>query len=301
MASTLPSPLIVDLRPIAPPRTRWQMRRSVILAFVGALTIAWAGYRRVPCGAETGTAFYGESTPDAAVEKKCIRVGSFNIHGGEGRDGRLDLQRTAACLQGLDLVALNEVYGRFYWESAGQAELLARKLSMPWLFVPAEYRWGHNHFGNGMLCSLPIRSWERIPLPRRYGHSCRNLLLLAAAYRGKTLHVVATHLDRSDDRERSNQFHTVADLFLALAEPAILLGDLNTAGDDALLSELLSQPGVRDPVAEILGDKAPRRIDWLLTRGLDTVDAGLLDNDASDHPCVWAELKLAGDSAGPVR
>lgn len=296
MATTIPSPLIVDLRPLAPPRPRWRARRSVVLATVAALVIVWAGYRRVPCGAETGTAFYGSSAPDSAAEKASIRVASFNIHGGRGRDGRVDLERTAGCLQGVELAALNEVYGRLYWETADQAESLARILNMPWLFVPAEHRWGHNHFGNAVLCSLPVRSWERIPLPRRYGHSCRNMLLLAAAFRSHTLHVVVTHLDRSDDRERRNQFQAAADLFLALAEPAILLGDLNTTGDDVLLSNLLQSPGVRDPLAEVLGDRTPPRIDWLLTRGLETVDAGFIDSDASDHPCVWAELSLAGDA-----
>jgi endonuclease/exonuclease/phosphatase family metal-dependent hydrolase len=172
---------------------------------------------------------------------------------------------------------------------------------MPWLFAPAEHRWGHDHFGNAVLCSLPVQAWERIPLPRHYGHSCRNVVLLSAAYRGRTLRLVVTHLDRGDDRDRDRQLQTVAALFLGQQEPAILLGDLNTTGDEPLLAQLLSTPGVHDPVAEILGPKTPRRIDWMLTRGLETVDAGVIENDASDHPCVWAELKLPGDAGGPNR
>ncbi len=296
MASMVPSPSIADLSS-TPPRPRRHFRRNAALAVIVLLALIWAGYRRLPSSAETGTVFHGATAATSiAAEKPSFRVGTFNIHGGEGRDGRLDLDRTAACLQKLDFVALNEVYGRLHWESAGQAESLGQALQMPWLFAPSEYRWGHDHFGNAVLCSLPVRSWERIPLPRQYGHSCRNFLLAAAEYRGQTLHVVVTHLDRSDDRERHRQFQVVADRFLALAEPAILMGDMNTTADEPVMTQLLATPGVRDPLAEILGDKTPRRIDWLLTRGLDTVDAGLIDNGASDHPCVWAELRLPGDA-----
>lgn len=271
------------------------------MAIVAVLALIWAGYRRLPAGPATGMAFHGAAAEPAAAERSSFRVGSFNIHGGEGRNGRLELGRTAECLKDLDIVGLNEVYGRLFWEPAGQAEALGQSLQMPWLFAPAEHRWGHGHFGNAALCRLPVRAWEIIPLPQRYGHSCRNALLLSTTCRGRTLRLVITHLDRSDDRERNRQFQAVSALFLQLDEPAILLGDLNTTGDEPLLAELLSTAGVRDPLAEVLGDKTPRRIDWLLTRGLETVDAGLIDNGASDHPCVWAELKLTGDAERPAR
>ncbi|HVX62689.1 MAG TPA: endonuclease/exonuclease/phosphatase family protein [Pirellulales bacterium] len=299
MATPASSPSIVTgSTPSAPRRSG---RRAIVAAIVAVLALIWAGYRRLPAGPATGTDFCGPAAVLAATERSSFRVGSFNIHGGEGRDERLDLARTAECLKTLDVVGLNEVYGRMFWESSGQAEALGESLQMPWLFAPAEHRWGHGHFGNAALCRLPVSVWERIPLPQRYGHSCRNALLLSTHFRGRTLRLVITHLDRSDDRERNRQFQAVSALFLEQQEPAILLGDLNTTGDESLLAELLSTAGVHDPLSEILGDKTPRRIDWLLTRGLETVDAGLIDNGASDHPCVWAELKLTRDAERPAR
>jgi endonuclease/exonuclease/phosphatase family metal-dependent hydrolase len=291
MATSLASPANVERQPTAPPRH--SAGRVATLALAAAVALLWAGYRRTPCGSESGTAFQGAPPPETrSVEKPTLRVATFNIHGGEGPDGRLDLQRTADCVAGADLVALNEVYESYFWEGPGQAEILGRRTKSAWLFVPAEHRWGHDHFGNAALSSLPVRSWQRIPLPRQYGHSCRNLLLISLDYRGRTVRAVITHLDRSDDRDRDRQLQLAAELFLSLSEPAMLLGDMNTTADEPPLKRLLSAPGVGDPVAEVLGEKTPRRIDWILTRGLETVDAGLIDAGASDHPCVWAEMRL---------
>jgi endonuclease/exonuclease/phosphatase family metal-dependent hydrolase len=293
MVSSLASPAEVERpRGTAPRRST---KRFGLLALATAIALVWAGYRRTPCGSEAGTAFQYVPSPETlAAEKPTFRVGTFNIHGGQGRDGRLDLERTAGCLAGLDFAGLNEVYEGHFWEEAGQAEILGRRSQSAWLFAPAEHRWGHDHFGNAALTSLAVRSWQRIPLPRRYGPSCRNLLLVSLDYRGRTIRAIVTHLDRSDDRDRSRQLQLAAELFLSLAEPAMLLGDMNTTADEPPLKRLLASPGVGDPVAEILGEKTPRRIDWILTRGLETVDAGLIDAGASDHPCVWAELRLPG-------
>jgi endonuclease/exonuclease/phosphatase (EEP) superfamily protein YafD len=68
---------------------------------------------------------------------------------------------------------------------------------------------------------------------------------------------------------------------------------MNSPAADPHIQHLLNTTGVRDPVADALGDDAPPRIDWIFSRGLRTIDAGLIDTGASDHPCVWAELVLA--------
>ena len=57
------------------------------------------------------------------------------------------------------------------------------------------------------------------------------------------------------------------------------------------MRELLARTDVLDPIGRTLGSQAPPRIDWILARGLRTVDAGMRDQGASDHPLVWAELE----------
>lgn len=270
------------------------LRRSLITA-AAAAAIVYSGYQRRPCGADSGTSFAG-NMPEVVTKGETFRVGTFNIHGGVGKERVRDLARTAATLTRLDLVGLNEVHGAAFLESEGQAEGLARRLKLRWLFAPSEERWWHSRFGNAVLSSLPVTSWQIIPLRQRHSHSCRNAVLVTARHGPRELHVLITHLDRADG-ERTHQLRAVADLFLALAEPAVLLGDLNCTQDDPEIRRLLSRPSVGDPLGHIMGEQTPPHIDWILTRGLTTIDAGILDEGASDHPLVWAELGYR-DAAG---
>jgi endonuclease/exonuclease/phosphatase family metal-dependent hydrolase len=253
--------------------------------------VIWSGTERVPEGPAAGTTFQGESFPSPEATNR-IRLATFNIHGGKGLDGVRDLDRIAVELHGMDLVGLNEVHGGEFGEPIDQAEQLGRQLGVSWLFAPTEHRWWRNQFGNGVLTSLKIASWQRVPLPRQYGKSFRNLVLLRLDHATGPINVVVTHLDRSDDRDRTAQLNAAASLFLSLAEPAVLMGDMNTTADDPHLARILKTPGVHDPLAEIMGSSAEKRIDWILVRGCRSIDAGLVNSGASDHPMVWAELEI---------
>ncbi len=226
------------------------------------------------------------STPDRAT----IRVATFNIHSGVGNDHRLNLARTAETLQGFDLILLNEVHGPYFWQAAGQAEQLAELTGKRWLFAPTEERWWHHRFGNAVLASASVARWQTVLLPS-HGRTPRNMVLVTIPHGERVIHVVGTHLDRNDPRDRAEQLQAAIGLFLSLAEPAVLMGDLNTTADEACLKDLLQRSDVHDPLGESLSGGAPPRIDWLLTRGLKTVNAGIVDNGASDHPLIWAELK----------
>jgi endonuclease/exonuclease/phosphatase family metal-dependent hydrolase len=267
---------------------RWTRAASTAVV---ALLVVWKASLRVDCGPETGTTLSGTAvaTPSA---KSTFRIATFNIHGGEGPDGRFELRRTADVLRNFDLVGLNEVHGRYAWETVDQSEWLGRELGTAWLFAPTEERWWHYRFGNALLCKMPVAGWQRLPLPSQYGRSYRNLVLAEVPFQGRTVRVVVTHLERSEPRDRRAQWQFVSSLFLSLAEPAVLLGDMNSDETEPALAALLATPGVHDPLRETLGGQTPRRIDWILARGLKTTDAGVRDDGASDHPCVWAELAL---------
>jgi endonuclease/exonuclease/phosphatase family metal-dependent hydrolase len=226
-----------------------------------------------------------------------IRVGTFNIHGGTGTDGRRDLDRVAECLRDIDFAALNEVHGWSALSGSDQAELLGRRLGMQWLFASANQQWYYREFGNGFVTRLPVSYWERIPLPRQFDRSYRNMILVALECRpaGRApipIRLLITHINRRYDAERQVQLRAVIAQYLALPQPALLLGDLNSDAHDPQMQRLLGTPGVCDAVDEKLGTKTAAQIDWIIARGLRPVDAGIRDNGASDHPLVWAELEL---------
>ena len=272
---------------------KWLTTVVAVLLVGGAI---YHASRHAPTGPAEGVAIEGKVSATPA-DRRTIRIGTFNIHAGKGRDGRRDLRRTADCLGGLDFVALHEVRGPPLWKKQDQAERLGRRLRTGWLFAPAVRTWYHLEAGNGLLSTMPVTFWQRIPLSRKYDRSHRNAVLVGLKFQGRTVQVLLSHINRGHDLERQAQLRAVIALYLALDEPSILLGDMNSKADDPQIRRLLETPGVHDPVGELPGPeivekKAPGRIDWIFTRGFRTIDAGIVDKGASDHPLVWAELEL---------
>ena len=193
---------------------------------------------------------------------------------------------------------MQEVRGGVWFAQTDQTSQIAECLGAQGLFAPAESRWyGAFASGNALISHLPIKWWYRTPLPRTYDRSHRNLVLASVEHRGQAFRVLLTHIVRRDERERVAQLAAVIPLFLSLQPPALLLGDLNTTADDPHIQRLLATPGVEDPLAHRVQLRTAERVDWILARGFRTVDAGLIDRGASDHPLVWAELEIVSGPA----
>ncbi len=257
----------------------------VLLAFFALLF--FIGNYAVSTGPAEGSTLFG--IPAAQHPGRYLRIGTFNIDGGLGIDGKVDLARTASCLQRLDFIGMNEVHGFIFEQPENQAEALSPLLHLPGLFVPAEKQWGHDTFGNAIFSDLPVTRWQRVVLPSQPFHAKRNYLLTEAQWHDQTIHILTTHTDWKSGGVA--QFQIVRDLFLKLPTPAILMGDLNTPRSDPLIKNLEATPGVEEAVGKIL-DPIPGRVDWIFLRGLSTVDAGQVDLKASDHPAYWASVTV---------
>jgi endonuclease/exonuclease/phosphatase family metal-dependent hydrolase len=280
-----------DQPPAISPRSR-RWRRFAIAALVITVVVVDGAYRH-PTGDASGTALSGPPATQTAGE--ILHVATFNIAGGVSPiDNRLDLDRTASFLHGLDLVALEEVHENFPGEP-DQAQTLGKDLGLPWLFAPVERRWWHDSFGNGMLTDLPVKDWQRIQTSSKNSSTNRNLIRATVVYDGRPLTVVLSHLDRHADHDA--ELKQVIAAFYAAPLPAILLGDLNTTADQPQLRALNADPTVLNALT--LRSKSPIpdiNIDWIFTRGLRCLAAGLTDNTASDHRLAWADLESASDA-----
>lgn len=282
-------------------------KRHWLAILLAAALLGGGGYWAslpAPTGPAAGAELQGVIN-SSHTARATLRIGTLNIHGGKGRDGRRDLGRIADCLADLDFVALEEVRGGGFCCGDDQAARLGEQLDAGWLFAPTQREWFVAETGNGLLTRLPVRSWQRIPLVRQYDRGYRNAVLVALPFRGRTIHVLMTHITRRSDAERQEQLRAVIAMYLALAEPAILLGDLNTTADDPQLRELLAMPGVEDAIAKSPAEATARqdvegRIDWIITRGLRCIAAGVREQGVSDHPLVWAELDLGPYGDEPV-
>lgn len=247
-------------------------------------------------GPDSGTYF---DTTSAQTEQllpgESFSVATFNIHRGKGMDGKRDINRTAEVLDDLDFVGLNEVGGVTLTRQYNQAKILGDKLEMPWLFAPTERLWGHDDFGNAVLSKLPVVSWQRIPIKSKSGLAKRNVVLVKVAHPNGTINFLVTHVaNKTDDPE---QLRVIAELFMSLDEPAILMGDFNHTFNTPAMQELTSRPGVKSAAAvDYKNDKGQILIDWMLYRGLDCIETEVIDRFVSDHPTIRAEFIWPGDS-----
>lgn len=152
-------------------------------------------------------------------------VATFNIRHGRGRDGRVNLVRTAASIRATraDLIALQEV-DRFSPRSDGadQPEELERLTGLRFTFLPTVIR-GDSEYGIALGYHGSLESVEGMDLPRVAGEEPRRML----AARWKGLPVFATHLAVERDANLVQQ-GAVAEAIGGLGPGTILLGDLNS-------------------------------------------------------------------------
>ena len=264
------------------PLKRW----LIFLALIGI--IFWSGARKRPTAAAEGVTLNGVVKISTRLTDKPLRIGIFNIAGGVGRDGKRDLDRTAATLKSCDIIGLNEVHAAMPWRNGNQADMLGLKLRMASLYAPTETRWWQDDFGNGLLSTLPCVHWQRFPLSTAVARSHRNVLLARLAYQGRIINILITHLDRHEDH--AIELREVSELFLSLAEPAILMGDLNASANETEIARLQHAPGVTDVTGTAPVEH--RDSDWIFSRGFRNVHGGLKEEGASDHPFYWADMEL---------
>ena len=272
-------------------KTKSQSRRWRVVSFLLAISFAgiviWDGADRRAAD-PTKPLLQGGASRDVVAAPTTLKLGSFNIHSGKGTDGIRDLSRTAGLLKELDFVGVYEVRCT---RDGNQAADLANRQSNCWLFAPTEQQWWTDHFGNGLLYKIPVHSAVRIPLENTRGKAYRNAILSTVELQRASVRVLSVHIDRENDRQQ--QLQSVIDLFLGLQSPCVLMGDLNSTASDPLLKELRSRPDVHSPLHESLGESAPNpSIDWIFTRGLKTISAELVENSASDHALLKAELAV---------
>ena len=264
------------------------MRRRGFIRFFWVIPLAvvlvmW-GIDRWPTGPAEGGPIHPPQA--SATPPTRLRLATFNIRSGVGLDDKLDLTRTAALLKPFDLIALQEVGGDFPWKT-NQAVTLGKLLGLTDLFSPTERHLGFPVFGNAVLTRVKVDHWARTPLPNGYHMAHRQMLQLAVPFGNATLNVLVIHMGKKSDRQR--QFAIATAAFKAMPEPAVMMGDMNTRPYDRMMVALLEPGEIHDVVGERI---APvDRVDFILTRGVRCTDAGLTQNDASDHPMAWADLE----------
>jgi endonuclease/exonuclease/phosphatase family metal-dependent hydrolase len=155
-----------------------------------------------------------------------MRVASYNIHRGFGRDGRYDPNRILRVLQEMDadIVALQEV--EFPGPDPDQIlTWLAVRLGM--IAVGGPVRTSEaGTYGNALLTRYPVRNVRRWDLSVGT-HEPRGALAADMLCQGAIIHVVTTHLGLWPKERPLQATRLLEFLQVPEEELTILMGDLN--------------------------------------------------------------------------
>ncbi|MFO1042763.1 MAG: endonuclease/exonuclease/phosphatase family protein [Planctomycetaceae bacterium] len=245
----------------------------------------------------------------ASDPKWRLRLLTYNIHHGEGVDGKLDLERIASVIRSVepDVVALQEVDRKVKrTKFVDQPEELSRPTKMHVVFgdnIPLQ----GGHYGNAVLSRFPIRVSRNHRLPRLDEGEQRGVLEVeldwpASSPDRSNVRVLATHLDhRPDERERVASVRVMNELIQANPlQPALLMGDLNAVPDSTPLKELQSHwtRANDQPVPTIPVEKPKHQIDYILLRPTSrwkVLETRALDEAvASDHRAFLTVVEFVG-------
>jgi endonuclease/exonuclease/phosphatase family metal-dependent hydrolase len=154
-----------------------------------------------------------------------IRIASYNVHGGIGRDRRCSPERIRDVIREIDpeVIALQEVESSA--NGVDMFEWLAAETGLTAIAGKTLLR-GDGHYGNLMLARCPVSSFELLDLTwsRR---EPRGAIAADVDCGGHRVHVVATHLGLRP-AERRFQVERLLKLFTTTKKDReVLLGDLN--------------------------------------------------------------------------
>jgi endonuclease/exonuclease/phosphatase family metal-dependent hydrolase len=241
-----------------------------------------------------------------------VRVLCYNIHYGQGTDGRYDIARLAEVIRSTkpDLVALQEVdVGVRRSGQVHQAQRLADLTGMAVRFGPTQHYEG-GLFGNAVLSRLPILDVSIHPLPYTESTAARTTYprgAVAVTVEGphrQPLRFVSTHFQHNVPEDRLAEARAINQLFATDENviPTILAGDMNAEPNSEPIAELLTRwHGTSDdPATPTAPSTQPRsRIDYVFYRPaahFELIESQVIPEAvASDHRPVFAILELKSE------
>jgi endonuclease/exonuclease/phosphatase family metal-dependent hydrolase len=235
-----------------------------------------------------------------------LRVLCYNIHYGQGTDGKYDIPRIANVIKAArpDIVALQEV--DVHVQRSGQiheARQLAELTGMQVRFGPTQHYEG-GLFGNAVLSHLPFQDVHIQPLP--YTESTPDLVtypraaILATLDHPKLgpLQFISTHFQHNVQADRVAEANAVNQHFGTVTLPTILAGDMNAVpgSEPITILETRWQHAIDDPPAPSAPSTNPRsRIDYVFWQGqqLSLKSCEVIDEPlASDHCPVLVVFQI---------
>ena len=245
----------------------------------------------------------------SAAEPQTLRVLCYNIHYGQGTDGKYDVDRLAQVILKAkpDLVALQEVdvgvkrSGRVH-----EARKLAELTGMAVRFGPTQHYQG-GLFGNAVLTKLPILDVYIQPLPyteatpEKTTYPRGAIAVTLKDLGGKQFRFISTHFQHNVAEDRLAEAKAINRHFAEKnSMPTILAGDMNATPESEPIRTLLTRwkNATDKPASPTAPSRNPRsRIDYIFYRAaphLKLTHAEVIAEEvASDHRPVLAVFEVS--------
>lgn len=240
----------------------------------------------------------------ASTGPKTLRVLTYNIHHGEGLDGKVDLIRISELITNLqaDIVCLNEVdKGVTRTKGRDLTSELAALTRMTGIFSN-NYHYQGGEYGNAILSRYPVIGATNTHFKMLRPGEQRGILQARIDFGGREVVFMATHIDyRPDNTERLMNVDEIFGLLPRYAgKTVIVAGDFNDTPGKAVHMKMKER--FRDAWEEAgKGDgftipvkKANKRIDyiWLEKSAALTVkEITVPYTEASDHLPLFSVLE----------
>lgn len=225
-----------------------------------------------------------------------FRVMTYNIHHGEGLDGKVDLDRIAALIrrERADIVALQEVdKGVRRTDGRDLSAELAALTGLTCVFSN-NFHFQGGEYGNAVLTRFPVVAATNTLYQMLRTNEQRGLLQVTLATPERNLIFMATHLDyHGDDAERLLNVSEIRALAgLHVGTPVIVCGDFNTTPESRVHQRMTEtfidtweQVGSGDGWT-YSASRPQKRIDYIWatkTGHITPLHAHVPTSDASDH------------------
>jgi endonuclease/exonuclease/phosphatase family metal-dependent hydrolase len=239
-----------------------------------------------------------------------VRVLTYNIHHGEGRDGEFDLSRLSRVITSAqpDLVALQEV--DIGTERSGEVNQLAELARLTGLH--AQFGKAMNYMGGAygvaVLSRWSFLTTENQPLPGSPDREPRTELTVRvrAGERGPLLEFSSTHFDQARPEDRLAQAAYLNELLIRDDVPGVLAGDMNARLNTEVMKIFepwWAEVAPVDPTPNTTPPRPTLRGDHILFRPAQDwrpIESRIIDETvASDHRPVLVVLEWIGKDELP--
>jgi endonuclease/exonuclease/phosphatase family metal-dependent hydrolase len=239
-----------------------------------------------------------------------LRVMTYNIHHGEGVDGKIDLPRLADVInrEQPDVVALQEVdLNTRRSGGVDQVAELARLTNLHGKFARARPYDG-GEYGQAVLSRWPVASLKVYPLPAGTVGPATQPVEKRIAWvakiqlpnTSKSLEFVGTHLHHANNAYRLMQARELIDVLNTLDDP-IVVGDFNAEPRSESIVYLQQSLREASPDQRLTfpSSQPTKKIDWVFIKDNSSWQAVSSDvvreTKASDHRPVVVEFQRSAE------